>query len=170
MTTPDLVVAAIVLVACVTDLRSRRIPNVLTFGAALAGAAFALASAGLSGMALSVSGWVVGLALFLPLFLLGGMGAGDVKLLGAIGAWVGPAAVVWVALYGAIAGGLIAVVLALLHGYLRVLLRNVGLLLIHWRVNGVRPLTALTLQGGQGPRLAYAVPIAVGVACTRWLR
>jgi hypothetical protein len=72
----------------------------------------------------------------------------------------------WVALYGAIAGGVLALLVALLAGYGRQLLNNLWLLLAHWRIAGVRPLESLTLEHGKGPRLAYAVPIAVGLACT----
>jgi prepilin peptidase CpaA len=170
MMTNEAIAVGIGLVACVTDLRSRRIPNLLTFGSAAAAVVFAAATHGWSGAAMACAGCVVGLALFLPLFLLGGMGAGDVKLLGALGAWLGVASIVWVALYGAIAGGVLAIVVALLHGYARTLFRNVGLLLTHWRVNGLRSLEALTLEGGGSPRIAYALPIAVGVLCRQWLR
>jgi prepilin peptidase CpaA len=85
--------AAVLLVgatACVTDLRSRRIPNVLTFGASAAAVLFLGVSAGWAGVLWSLEGWAVGCLFFLPWFLLGGMGAGDVKLLAALGAWVGP--------------------------------------------------------------------------------
>ena len=77
-------VLAISLVAFVPDLRNRRIPNVLTFSAALAGLIYQTAAAGWIGTQGAVAGWLVGSALFLPFFLLGGMGAGDVKLLAAL--------------------------------------------------------------------------------------
>src|SRR5262249_49681106 len=103
VTTSEIIAIGIVLVACATDLPSRRIPNVLTFGSAAAGMVFALATSGMAGLGMSVAGWLIGCALFLPLFLLRGMGAGDVKLLAALGAWLGPASVIRVALYGSIA-------------------------------------------------------------------
>ena len=53
---------------------------------------------GLPGLGLSLGGWLVGCALFLPWFLLRGMGAGDVKLLAALGAWLGPRDALWIAL------------------------------------------------------------------------
>ena len=56
---------------------------------------------------------MVGLLLFLPLFALRAMGGGDVKLLAAFGAWLGPVLVFWVAVYGAIAGGVLALLLVL---------------------------------------------------------
>ena len=77
---------AVSLMACVTDVRSLRIPNVLTFGAAGAAILFQLFTAGPQAALLSVAGWLVGVLLFAPVFALGGLGAGDLKLLGAIGA------------------------------------------------------------------------------------
>src|SRR4029450_4918407 len=104
-----LVVAAL---ACITDLRSRRIPNVLTFTAGLCGIAAAALVDGMSGATTSATGWLVVIAIFFPFFALGGLGAGDVKLLGAIGAWLGPMNAVWVGLYAGAAGGLLAIFVA----------------------------------------------------------
>src|SRR5688572_30840223 len=92
----------IAVIAVIWDLSTRRIPNVLTFGAALAGFLLHAYAAGWSGLGLAVAGWAVGVAFFFPIFALGGMGAGDVKLLGALGAWLGPVAVIWVALFSGI--------------------------------------------------------------------
>ena len=170
MTTSHSVVVALVVLACITDVRTRRIPNVLTFGATIAALVFYGSTAGTSGLATSVGGWMVGAALFLPVFALRGMGAGDVKLLAAVGAWLGPLPVAWVALVTAIAGGAAALVVSLLHGYLRTALTNVWMLLMHWHVSGIQPLPAVTLEGGRGPRLAYAVPIAIGTVTTLWLK
>ena len=44
------------------------------------------------------------------------------------------------------------------------------MLLMHWRISGIQPLPAVTLEGGRGPRLAYAVPIAIGTVTTLWLK
>ena len=156
-------------VAVVTDLRSRRIPNVLTFGSALAALAYHLVTGGGSGFAGASLGWLAGVAFFFLPFALGGLGGGDVKLMGALGAWLGAATAVWVALYAGIAGGLLALVVAAYRGYLGTALGNLWLLLMHWRVSGPRPLDELTLEGGHGPRLAYAVPIFVGILVTTWL-
>ncbi|MCX6544246.1 MAG: prepilin peptidase [Acidobacteria bacterium] len=167
---PGLAAVALGVVACVCDVRTRRIPNALTFGASAVAFAFFLATAGLHSFGLSVVGWIVGFAVFLPFFLLGGMGAGDVKLVAAFGAWLGPAKVVWVALYGGIAGGVLALLLAASHGYVRQAFWNLGYLLWFWRMSGPRPLPALTLEHASGPRLAYAVPITIGMVATLWLR
>ena len=82
--------AVLAAVACLADLGWRRIPNVVTFGGAALALVTAAATGGVSAFGLAAGGWLVGLLLFLPLFALGGLGAGDVKLLAALGAWLGP--------------------------------------------------------------------------------
>jgi prepilin peptidase CpaA len=118
----------------------------------------------------AVAGWLVGVALFLPFFALGGMGAGDVKLLGTLGACLGPLTAVWVALYASLAGGLMALAVASYSGYLRQALTNLWCLLMYWRVQGPRPMSDMALTTHTGPRLAYAVPILAGLVLTLWLR
>lgn len=160
---------AISALACATDLRTRRIPNPVTLGGAVVAAVYALTFAGVGGLASSALGWVVGLVVFLPFFLLGGLGAGDVKLVACLGAWLGPTAALWTGLYAALAGGVMAIVLGLATGYLGAAVRNVMELLLHFRQFGVRPHPTLTLKRGSGPRLPYALPIAAGAIATMWL-
>lgn len=160
---------AISLCACVSDLKARRIPNYLTFGGAAAALLVGLVLHGPGGLVFGVAGWCTGLAVFLPFFLLGGLGAGDVKLMACLGACLGPLLAVWTAIYAALAGGVLAIVVALGAGYLRTAVANVHLLLSHFRVAGIRPHPELTLARGSGPRLPYAVPIAVGAAVAMWL-
>ena len=164
------VALGVVVVAAVWDIASRRIPNVLTFGAALAGFAVHAYIGGWSGAGLALSGWLVGVALFFPFFMLGGMGAGDVKLLGAVGAWLGPVAIVWVALYSSIAGGVMGLAVALWWGYLTQAIVNLGWIFRFWRTVGPRPVPEMTLATHKGPRLAYAVPVFAGLMVTLWLR
>jgi prepilin peptidase CpaA len=163
-----MVVIAISVVACVVDVRTRRIPNLLTFGAALGGLLIQILASGLQGALAAAGGWLVGTLLFLPFFLLRGMGGGDVKLLAGIGAWLGPADTVWLAAYSALAGGALGVVVALAHGYLRTALQNVYLMLTYWRSVGIRPVPNLTLDSSKTPRLAYAIPIFAGTVMTLW--
>lgn len=170
MTALNIFVGTLLALACISDLRTRRIPNVLTFSAAVGALVFHFATGGLSAMGWSLAGLVLGALLFFPMFALRGMGAGDVKLLAAVGAWLGPGQVALVALATSIAGGVIAVIVALGYGYLRKALSNLYVLMMHWRVAGVRPLPELTLQGARGPRLAYAFPIAIGTVVTLWLK
>jgi prepilin peptidase CpaA len=154
--------------ACATDLAWRRIPNLLTFGSAGAGMAWHLWSGGIGGAGLALAGWTAGLALLLPLYLLRSIGAGDVKLLAAFGAWLGPMGAVLAGLYGTVAAGVLALVLAAGAGYLGTAYRNLYALLMFWRVHGVRPMDQLTLDTAPGPRLARAVPMLAGVVVAIW--
>src|SRR6185503_1087189 len=152
MTISTICALAVGCAACFTDVRSRRIPNALTFGAAAAAVVFHTLAPQGTGLVSALAGWFVGaLIMFVP-FALRGLGGGDVKLIAALGAWVGPANAVWLALYAGIAGLVMAVVVATYHGYLRTAFRNVWFLLQHWTVNGIRPLEEVSLEGSSGPR------------------
>jgi prepilin peptidase CpaA len=155
-------------IACVFDLRTRRIPNALTFGAALAALVFHRFTGGTEGAMLAAGGWVVGLFLFLPFFAMRGMGGGDVKLLAALGAWLGPEQVLWLAIYTGIAGGVLGVWTAAAHGYLKTAMRNVFGAFVYWGTVGLKPVPGLTLESGDAPRLAYALPILAGTLVTLW--
>jgi prepilin peptidase CpaA len=143
--------------ATVIDLRSRRIPNELT--AAMAGVGLGLAATGTSGMtvAASFTGFFLGLVLMMPGYLLGATGAGDVKLMGAVGAIVGPALVVSAFLFTAIAGGVLAVVVAARRQRLTATVERTGHLV-------AAPLSAPTAIRGATPasRFAYGPAVAAG--------
>jgi len=164
------IVVLVAVLAAGTDIFTRRIPNLLTFGAAAAALAFHAFQNGAAGAGLSAAGWLVGAAVFFPVFALGGLGAGDVKLVAALGAWLGPVGALQVAAASAVAGGAVALVVTWRARYLRTAIMNLGHLFRHWRVVGVRPMPELTLASGTGPRLAYAVPILLGTLGVVWLR
>jgi prepilin peptidase CpaA len=170
MKTTYLIALLVALGACIIDIRRRRIPNILTFGAAAAAMAFHAGSGHAAGLLQSVEGWLVGAAIFFVPFALGGLGAGDVKLLAALGAWVGPLDALWIGLYTGVAGGILALFVAGFQGYLGQALSNIGLLFSHWRAAGIRPIHEISLEGGNGPRLAYAIPIFTGLLVNVWLR
>jgi prepilin peptidase CpaA len=169
MSPHERITIAVALVACVFDLHNRRIPNVLTFGAASAAFVAAAWAGGPSAVGASVAGWIVAGAVWLPFYLLGGMGAGDVKLMAAIGAWLAPVAAIHAALYTAMAGGVLAVTVACVQGCLPQTYANLQLLVLHWRVSGFTPQAELTLQTTTSPRLPYAIPILVGTVLATWL-
>jgi prepilin peptidase CpaA len=157
-------------IACATDLRSGRIPNVLTWGSAAGALMFhAFVERG-DGFWLAGGGWLAGVALLVVPFALRGLGAGDVKLLAALGAWVGPHDILRTFLYTGVAGGILALGLAWRRGYVRQAAANIWLLFAHWAVNGPRPLDEVSLASSGGPRLAYAVPILGGLVVMLWLR
>ena len=90
------------------DLRTRRIPNYLTLGTAVAGLAYNFMGQGLPGLADGILGMLLGFAFLILPYLWGGMGAGDVKALAALGAWLGPRLTVFLFCYMGLAGGVIA--------------------------------------------------------------
>lgn len=145
------------LVATVVDIRTRRIPNALT--ATMSGAGVALAATGISGVSVwaSMLGFAIGLALMLPGHALGATGAGDVKLMAATGAIVGPGLVVTAFLFTAVAGGVLASIVARQRGRLSVTLAGTGRLI-------AAPTDARrTIQAsGAASRFAYGPAIAVG--------
>ena len=98
-------------IAVCYDLRFRRIPNWLTFPAMIVGIAYHTYFGGIPAFFLSLGGLLLGFAVFFVFYAIGGMGAGDVKLMAAIGALLGPKDVLFAALYTAIAGGVYAILL-----------------------------------------------------------
>ncbi len=170
MSPHDAVATTVALVACAFDLWRQRIPNALTFGAAAAALVAASIDGGASGLASSGAGLLVGLLVFLPLYALGGMGAGDIKLLAALGAWLGAATILHAALYTGIAGGVFAVLIAVVHGCMRQTVANLQMMILHWRVAGVFTAPPLTLDGSTSPKVAYALPILVGTVVAIWIR
>jgi len=136
-------------VAAVIDVWSRRIPNWITFGTFVVGLILNVWLSGLDGALMSITGAALGMALLLPFYLVRAIGAGDLKLLGALGAVTGPQVLVSVAIYGAIAGGLLSVVILLIRGRLLVALND--LFVLH------RP------PATSGVTAPYGVAIASGV-------
>jgi len=163
--TVALALAALLAAAAVSDLRSRRIPNTLTLPACLVFLLLRLALAGPDGLWSGLGGLTLGLALMLPAYGLGVMGGGDVKLLAAVGAALGPVGVLWSFLFTSVCGG--AYALAVL------LWRPAGRAALHRVVVGVAG-SLLALRNGAGPgfvvpapapalpRLCYGLAIAAG--------
>ena len=149
--------AAGALVATVVDIRSRRIPNVLTGSMAAAG--IGLAAAGVSGISVgaSIAGMLIGLLLMLPGHALGATGAGDVKLMAAVGAVLGVHLIVNAFLFTALAGGALAVAVAMRRRRLKATLSGTSRLIAS--PAGARQ----ELQGAtSASRFAYGPAIAIG--------
>jgi len=144
-------------VATVIDLRSRRIPNNLT--AAMAVLGIGLAATGSSGISVPAAfgGLILGLLLMMPGYRLGATGAGDVKLMGAVGTIVGPSLIVWAFLFTAIAGGALALVVAIRRKRLGTTLLGTGRL-VAAPASAQQQLKA----AGSGSRFAYGPAIAIG--------
>lgn len=102
------VFATVLAMACVTDLRSRRIPNGLVLGVVGLGVVLQGLGHGAAGLASAALGLLTGLAVWLPFWLLHMMGGGDVKLFAAGAAWLGPTRAVEGALVAGLVGGILA--------------------------------------------------------------
>jgi prepilin peptidase CpaA len=150
-------VAAATAIAAVVDLRTRRVPNWLTLGVAATGVT--MAAAGIDGIAVAgaFEGLIVGLLLMLPGHVLGRTGAGDVKLVAALGTLLGPRSIAMAFLYTAIAGGVLAVAVAMRRRRLRETLESTATLV---RTGGAN--AADIERPSIDNRFAYAPAIAVG--------
>jgi len=109
----EILLVLAVLVSAWTDLRTGMIPNWITVSAAVLGFALRCGFEGLNGAVVSLEGAVLGLGLFIVFYLAGGMGAGDVKLFGAVGAMAGPQSLVLIFVFTALLGGIAAGAVAL---------------------------------------------------------
>jgi prepilin peptidase CpaA len=144
--------------AAVIDLRTRRVPNALTGALAVTGLGIAAAELGPVGLGGAILGCALGLAFMLPGHILGGTGAGDVKLFAAAGALLGPATTVRAFLFTAIAGGALALVVALRRRRLQQTITATARLVSHGSA-GVGAIEAPEANN----RFAYAPAIAIGV-------
>jgi prepilin peptidase CpaA len=153
---------AVLAVATFTDLRSRRIPNWLVFPFLLAGFVVSGTLHGWAGIGHSLAGMALGGLLFGGLCALGGMGMGDVKLVAAIGAWIGPAQLVTALVLTGIAGGVMALCWAAAGGFLGDLFQGTGDLISGFGRRGLRPHPELVLSNPLTRKMPYAPAIAVG--------
>ncbi len=97
------------LVACWSDVRRHRVPNWLNATIAATGLAVQGFFFGWAGVQAGLMGLGAGFGLLIVLWLMHGMGAGDVKFMAALGAWLGPTATFWAVIAGGLAGGVLAV-------------------------------------------------------------
>lgn len=164
---PSVIVLAI---ATVTDLRSRRIPNWLVLPFMAAGIGVSAVSHGWHGIAQSLMGLALGAFLFGVLCWLGGMGMGDVKLIAAIGAWIGPSQLITALVLIGIIGGIIAICWAIGGGFLGELLSGTGELLFSMGKRGLRPHPDLVLANPLTRKMPYAPAIAIGTLISFFAR
>jgi prepilin peptidase CpaA len=156
-------VSIVLVVAAVIDGRTLKVPNRLTFPFALLGLAVAAIPGGL-GLLASVQGLLLGLALLLPLYAVGGMGAGDVKLLAGVGAWVGPSVLMPAFIVAAIVGAVMALAMMALSGRFLGHLAQVRTIVGEW-VAIRNPAVLSEIAASRKPRmklLPYGIPIAIG--------
>jgi prepilin peptidase CpaA len=153
---PVLVLTLGLATAVVTDVRTRRIPNWLT--GSIAGAGFGLAfGGGVVTPTQAALGLLTGLLLMMPGHVIGATGAGDVKLLAAVGTMLGPDLTFRAFLYSAVAGGVFAIAVAVHRGILVTTLQDAGRLVTS--PSGVREAIESPARAN---RFAYGPAIATG--------
>ena len=133
--------AATLLIATMTDVYTHRIPNVLLALSLFLASVFGTAVGGFAGLLATLAGACVGLTMLVPLYVVGGIAAGDVKLLAVVGAYLGPAGAFFAGLFTFVAGAVM------------------GLAWICWRRRQERTGGAPIVQGdAQGERLVMSEP------------
>ncbi len=170
---PLLVLCALLALAVWNALRTRRIPNALVFGGAVlgvllnsampAGDGLFIQPFGGIGLLMSLAGLAVGLGLLLPMYAMRALGAGDVKLMAMLGAFVGPWTVAGITLLTLLAGGVLALAVAGYNGRLKVLVGNTWQMLKYSMLRSLAGEVA-KVEAPVAPsgRLPYAVAIAAG--------
>lgn len=158
-------------VAAVIDGIKLKVPNWITFPMIVGGWVFSTLAYGWPGLLSSIIGTTVGLALLLPAYAIGGMGAGDVKLLAGVGAWVWGTVTFYAFCASAILGGVIAVAMVLVS---RAWSKHHAQF---WRILGEvvtirNPDQLATIAAERKPTmllLPYGIPIAIGtIAYFAW--
>jgi prepilin peptidase CpaA len=157
-------VSFVLVEAAIIDGRSLRVPNWLTYHFLLAGLCFAFFNGGSALLLSALAGAGVGLLTLLPLYSIGGMGAGDVKLMAGLGAWVGPWLTLWAfassALFGAAMGVAMMWYSGRLFGHLATM-HTIG----HEVLSLKNPVVLAQRAAQRKPTallLPYGIPIAVG--------
>jgi prepilin peptidase CpaA len=156
---PTVIVLAI---ATFTDLRSCRIPNWLVLPFLVAGVAVSGWMHGWQGVEQSLLGIALGTVVLGVFCWMGGMGMGDLKLCAAVGAWIGPAQLLFALVITGMVGGIMALCWAIVGGFLGELLRGTGDLLFGLRKRGLRPHPDLVLNNPLTRKMPYAPAIAIG--------
>jgi prepilin peptidase CpaA len=163
-----ILVTVIVLTAAAIDLQLRKIPNWLTLSGVCAGLGVNWILYGWAGLRVSATGTLLGFGAYFALYCLGAMGAGDVKLMAAVGAMLGPKG--WLAVFIAtsIAGGILALALVVWNGRVRETLWNTFFIvqeLAHFRAPFKRR-RELNVKDPRALNLPHAVAIGTGtMAC-----
>jgi prepilin peptidase CpaA len=157
------VLAALLLVASALDLKARKIPNRLVYTGLILGILCQISLPSGGGVWVSVQGMGLGLAIFLPMYFLRAMGAGDVKLMAMVGSFTGPQLLIGSTLATLVSGGVMAVFVAFEKHEFGHLIENIKLMIFD---------SSVKAASGQLPapdqpvvsigKLPYAIAITVG--------
>jgi len=162
--TTQLIIHGVLLLSLISagilDVRSSRVPNFITFPLILVGFGFHTMSDSGNGILFSMEGLGLGFSLLIGFYVYGGMGAGDVKLLAAVGAVVGPLNVFVGFLFASLLGGLYAVAMMSWHLGLAGTAERIKIILVSMVFMKVN--VATSLEETSLPKLRYALVIGLG--------
>lgn len=161
---PVKLVSVILIVAAYIDGKELRVPNWITFPMVLSGLIFSICVGGWGGLSTGLIGMTVGLACLMPLYAVGGMGAGDVKLMAGIGAWLGGWVTFYAFLVSAVVGGIMAMIMAVRSGKFKKHYDNVWMLVMEFtQVKDPRVLSQIAAERKPNMLLLpYGIPICIG--------
>jgi prepilin peptidase CpaA len=148
------------------DVRTRRIPNWFTLSSLAGAFLLQVALGGLHALLLSLAAAATAGSLFAVLFLAGGMGGGDVKLIAAVAAGVGLADTGALLTCTVLCGGALAICVMVRHGRVVESVRNAGRIMAHHCEHGLEPHPELNVRNRRNLRLPYAVAITAGTLLT----
>ncbi len=154
-----------------SDAKTRRVPNYLNLGCALAGLGYQLGFHGLHGLADGVLGMVLGFGLLILFYAKGGMGAGDVKAMAALGAWLGGWQTIYLFIYMAFSGVLLVILVLGWRGLLWSRSKRLWDFLVGWVLLRSAPSgggAAAPAASHKSEVVPYAVAMAMGMAIVCW--
>ena len=156
-------------IAAISDLRTYRIPNLLTYPAMLTALIYHTITSGANGLLFSSLGLLIGTLLFSIPFFMGIMGAGDAKLMGVVGAALGIRGVLNASLFTAVAGGIFALILLLSHYRdFRFISKTVESIQVSLATRSLIKVPVTDIR--EKPKLYYGIAIASGTLYTLWWR
>ncbi len=159
---PVILLLGLLGIAVVSDVRRHRIPNFLIALGLVLGLASQAFSAGITGLGDGLLGLLIGFGVFLPLYALGGMAAGDVKLMAMVGSFLAPHPALWTALFSLIAGGLCGLLLVLARGQAQQTLGR------YWLMLRARTYMAAGPDEIAGKPFPYSIAILLGTLATSY--
>lgn len=151
----------ILVTALITDISSRKIPNMLTFPSMIIAIGYHSLLNGFNGFLFSIEGIGLGMAAFILIYMVGGMGAGDVKLMGAVGGFLGPEGIFAACIFTALFGGLYSLLVLAFNGCLIETMKRYGTILKTFFLTKKIVLVPSSLEVKK-LKICYGIAIAFG--------
>lgn len=169
LTTPIILLLLILIAATCTDIQRHCIPNILSLGGIVLGLGFQIWAFGVDGLLIGMGGFGVGLLILLPFYAFGGMGAGDVKLMAAVGTFLGPFNALLAAACTLMAGGVLGLIVLLIRRGGMASLHRYGSTLHCLVVTGQFSYIPPAADEAAATRFPYALAILTGTVIALWI-